>query len=463
MNAAEIIGKQMEEFCSKSTLFANETIVMEKNENSSLVQKMMPCNTEFFDRLFNDVFWQLYSELGFAAMPFDCKYLYFFGNEMFFCKNTEERFLKNIGLEKKFRYSNGKIMQKTPINAENLVFLVATPFELAKNAANVSIAAFKINKELASFEEHYSNSLSFWKKNRVIDNTVAVSLQAFSGALQSMRYSLLSSLAFSFKMQLRQCFATKRNLMKELSLLPITTNETELGDRGGFFSLSPYDISKPFLEENPFLVEFLKKIPAPTEPHYILRENAKLCCSMHLSVLRKCFLKAAELKELSMDVFFLKPSELQMAFSDFREAEKICEKRKKEFDEAKKIVLPSRIAIEKNNFFFETEQAESEIRGNSIGAKSIVEGKLVFVESSRDFGKVADGDIIFSKGFSPELVVFYGKCLGVLSQTGSMLAHSAIVAREKGLPCIVQLKGSQLLKEGTRIRINGNTGKAEML
>lgn len=463
MNQNEIVAKDIERLRSESKLFARETIVLEKNENSSLVQKVLPCNTEFFDKLFNSIFWKIRSEFGLSKMPFDCKYLHFLNNEMFFCKNTEEHFIKKIGLEKKFYYSNGKILQKKPNIFEKIVFFAALPFALAKNAATVSVAASKINKELESFEEHYDNSLSFWKKNRVIDNAVLLSLQAMAGALQSMRYSFLSSLAYSLKIRLRQCFATERNLMKELALLSHAINDAELRDKAGFFSLSPYDISKPFLEENPFLVDFLKKMPAPTEPHYILRQNAKLCCSMYLSVLRKCFLKVAELKELSRDVFFLKPAELQTAFSDFSEAEKLCERRKSDFDKTKKIFLPPRIAITQSNFFFETEQAESEIQGISVGAKAIVEGRLVFAETARDLGKVVDGDIIFSKAFSPELVVFYGKCIGVLSQTGSELAHSAIVAREKGLPCIVQLKGSQLLKEGARISVDGNTGKLALL
>jgi len=463
MNETDIVAMEIESLRKENTLFAAETVLFEKNDNSSIAQKLLPCNKEFFDRLFNASFWELYSELGLASMPFGCRYMHFFGNEMFFCRNAEERFLKNIGLEKKFFFSQGKILQKTKISASNLVFLAAAPFEMAKNASNISIAAFKINSELLSFEGHYNNSLSFWKRNRVVDNTVAVSLQAMAGALRSMRYSLISSLAYSLKIKLRRCFATKRNLLKELSLLPLVSKEDELVDRAGFFSLSPYDISKPFLEENPFFSDYLKKMPAPSEQHYILRENAKLCCSMYLSVLRKCFLKVAELKEIGKGIFFLKPAELQLAFSDYREAEGLCRKRKMEFEQTKEVILPSRIAVERNNFFFETIAEEREIHGKSAGARAIAEGRLVFVEGAKDSGKVLDGDIIFSRTFSPELVVLYGKGIGIISTSGGMLAHCAIVAREKGLPCIVQLKGSQLLKEGAQVRIDGNTGKIKRL
>jgi phosphohistidine swiveling domain-containing protein len=231
----------------------------------------------------------------------------------------------------------------------------------------------------------------------------------------------------------------------------------------GFFSFAPYDISRPFLEEDPAMLELLGGIPIPTEPHYIWRENAKLCCAMHLSVMRKAFLEAGRQGGIGNEIFYLKPSELSLAFSDKNIAKGICLKRKAEFEENQAFSLPARIALKDGRAFFEEVQAEKGVSGFSVGSKSQAEGRLVFVESTADRQKVSEGDIIFSKSFSPELVIFYGKCLAVISETGSMLAHSAIVAREMGLPCIVQAKGAGILKEGAKVKVDGSTGKITLV
>jgi phosphohistidine swiveling domain-containing protein len=45
-------------------------------------------------------------------------------------------------------------------------------------------------------------------------------------------------------------------------------------------------------------------------------------------------------------------------------------------------------------------------------------------------------------------------------ERGSLLSHSAIVARELGIPCVVGLKGvTEWLQTGDLIEVDGATGK----
>ncbi len=458
----EAIEKELAEFSGINPLFKKDLIVLEKNENSELVEKVKPCNREFFRNLFNKVFWNTYSAMGVALVPFNSEYMVLIGNEMFFCRNTEQRFLRNIGTEKKFRYSGGKIAEYTSISFENLIFLLAMPLELMRNAEKISIAALKVNNDLMKFEGHYKKSLSFWKGNRTIKSPLEISALALDGALESMRYSLISSLASSLKIKLRDSFSTKNNFLGEI-ISQASKDKANPAQKYGYFSLSPYDISKPFLEENSPIIPLLQNIPLPKEPHYIWRENAKLCCSMHLSVLRKCFIKLGNDSGIGESIFFLNPSELPLIQSDSKKARQICLNRKREFEKSCEFNLPRMIAIRNGKPLFEQEEKQAEISGLSAGSKQSATGKLVFVESSNDFSKVSKGDVIFSRNFSPELVVFYSKCSAVLSETGGMLAHSAIVAREQNLPCIVQLKGVDLLKEGMRVKVDGTNGKAAII
>jgi pyruvate,water dikinase len=47
---------------------------------------------------------------------------------------------------------------------------------------------------------------------------------------------------------------------------------------------------------------------------------------------------------------------------------------------------------------------------------------------------------------------------------GSALSHAAVVARELGLPCVVNTRdGSRRLQTGDRVRVDGGAGTVEIL
>ena len=53
---------------------------------------------------------------------------------------------------------------------------------------------------------------------------------------------------------------------------------------------------------------------------------------------------------------------------------------------------------------------------------------------------------------------------GLLVERGSLLSHSAVVAREMGIPTIVGLRGiTDMLEDGERIEMNGQTGTVRRL
>ena len=59
---------------------------------------------------------------------------------------------------------------------------------------------------------------------------------------------------------------------------------------------------------------------------------------------------------------------------------------------------------------------------------------------------------------SPEFAILYPKCTGMIFLKGGQTSHGAIVAREFGIPALIDHKGEKI-KDGTRITINGSTGE----
>lgn len=88
----------------------------------------------------------------------------------------------------------------------------------------------------------------------------------------------------------------------------------------------------------------------------------------------------------------------------------------------------------------------------------IVRGTVRLVRDPRS-ASVKAGDIVAAERTDPGWVMIFPGAAGLLVERGSLLSHSAIVARELGLPAIVSLPGlTRWLKDGDRVEMDGGTG-----
>ena len=104
------------------------------------------------------------------------------------------------------------------------------------------------------------------------------------------------------------------------------------------------------------------------------------------------------------------------------------------------------------------EDSSNGIKGVPISIGT-VRGKVKIVNTIEDANKLEKGDIMVAKftdiGWSP----YYSKISGLITEIGSSLSHGAVVAREYGLPTIVNVKGAtRLFKNGQIIEMNASTG-----
>ena len=101
---------------------------------------------------------------------------------------------------------------------------------------------------------------------------------------------------------------------------------------------------------------------------------------------------------------------------------------------------------------------------SGIGVSAgVVEG-VVRVVTEPDFGKVESNEILVAPTTDPSWssIMFVSKALVV--DIGSSLSHAAVVARELGLPCVVNTRdGTRLLRTGDRVRVDGTAGTVQIL
>ncbi len=93
----------------------------------------------------------------------------------------------------------------------------------------------------------------------------------------------------------------------------------------------------------------------------------------------------------------------------------------------------------------------------------ILEGTVKVVMNPGDDLNL-NGEILVTARTDPGWVPLYPSISGLLVERGSLLSHSAIVAREMGIPAIVSIPGlTKRLKTGMKIRMDGKAGTIKIL
>jgi len=109
--------------------------------------------------------------------------------------------------------------------------------------------------------------------------------------------------------------------------------------------------------------------------------------------------------------------------------------------------------------------AAVDVSGDSISGIGCCAGiveKPVRIVHSPDSGVTLDGDIMVCTRTDPGWVPLFPSCGGLLVERGSLLSHSAIVAREFGIPAVVGIPGlMQWARDGEAVRMDGTAGTIE--
>lgn len=105
----------------------------------------------------------------------------------------------------------------------------------------------------------------------------------------------------------------------------------------------------------------------------------------------------------------------------------------------------------------------NELQGFAASA-GVVEGRAKVIRDISEIKQVEHGDILVCKATSPSWAPIFGMIKATVSDLGGIMCHAAIVSREYELPAVVGTGfGTQMIKTGDMIRVNGDTGVVTIL
>jgi len=115
------------------------------------------------------------------------------------------------------------------------------------------------------------------------------------------------------------------------------------------------------------------------------------------------------------------------------------------------------------NFLVGGEALEEEpagLRLQGIGTSpGVVSGKVRVLRSLAEGDHLVAGEILVARATDPGWTPLFLKAGGVVMELGGMLSHGAVVAREYGLPAVVNISAAtQRLKDGQWVTIDGRRG-----
>ncbi|WP_123024466.1 phosphoenolpyruvate synthase [Mycolicibacterium stellerae] len=93
-------------------------------------------------------------------------------------------------------------------------------------------------------------------------------------------------------------------------------------------------------------------------------------------------------------------------------------------------------------------------------APGIASGKVRVLLTPDEGGRLQEGEILVAQMTNPDWLPTIRRAAALVTDTGGMTCHAAIVARELGVPCIVGARtGTRDLHDGTTVTVDGARGE----
>ncbi len=201
--------------------------------------------------------------------------------------------------------------------------------------------------------------------------------------------------------------------------------------------------------------------------YIIFREDQRFNLDRWITRNRKVYLEIGNIlveKGLfneSSDIFFLHKKEIKKVISGSFKADisSLIEKRRNNFFKFEDTILPK--FLHGNREFddiFRYNKDSVSFKGISA-SQGILTGKIRVLNKIEEITSVQAGEILVVAKTDPGWTPIFSKIGGLITETGGILSHGAVVSREYGIPAVTNIPSAcQFFKTGQIVTINGYSG-----
>jgi len=111
-----------------------------------------------------------------------------------------------------------------------------------------------------------------------------------------------------------------------------------------------------------------------------------------------------------------------------------------------------------------TSDAGSPVIDGTAAARGSARGPVRIVRDETEFDKLQAGDVLVCECTSPAWSIVFPSLSAVVTNSGGILSHPAIVAREFGIPAVVATgDATSRLKDGQQVVVDGTAGTVRVV
>jgi pyruvate,water dikinase len=93
-----------------------------------------------------------------------------------------------------------------------------------------------------------------------------------------------------------------------------------------------------------------------------------------------------------------------------------------------------------------------------------VQGPVRLIQTPSDFGGMRLGEVLVLASAEISSTLLFPLAAAIVDERGSLLSHATVLAREYGLPTVVEVTGAaRRLHNGDLVRVDGDAGSVEIL
>lgn len=247
------------------------------------------------------------------------------------------------------------------------------------------------------------------------------------------------------------------------------------------YSDEEFDIKDFYKHFSLFEKLYIKPVTEITKYFVKNRELLRLRRTYIYSIVRNIFLRMGQnfkeegIIENARDIFFMEKKEAfdiaSFGIVGYEDIRTQIEERKKEYE-----INKEKECYERMYFYGEVKEenmlpiyARQEIISQDLntlqgvaGGGRVVEGTVKYVKEPEEAD--IEGYILMAKRTDPGWTVLFPMAKAVIIERGSVLSHSAVIAREMGLTLVVGIRGlTSRVEDGMRVRVDGIKGTVEIL
>jgi pyruvate,water dikinase len=167
------------------------------------------------------------------------------------------------------------------------------------------------------------------------------------------------------------------------------------------------------------------------------------------------------------DVFYFHIPELQrIAAGDFPDAQAVAIERRAAHERHGLLVPPLYLGPKPEyhpgsgqRLDFTPDDLADRVVTGIAASRGVARGRARLIRGLQDAGRLQAGDILVTSSTAPPWTAMFSLAAAVVTDSGGLLAHSAIAAREYGIPAVIATRnGTTRIPDGAMITVDGSQG-----